>query len=422
MSILRTAQEDPPSYQSSGHGVRHRFPLVDSRGKQWGLLALESGARSATSTPLFYESDMIHGLFTTEVEKGDPTRSVTIKILGSVITGPMVEDRMTFLKLSTALWTRTATPLDVGRAWWPFSIPLPNEANVQTGGQRWAVRLPESLLERNTRVTVLYEISVIVARGIFRGNSSFTTRFRYIPCTYPDPPSQLRQRAYGLHHALPGPSQDPDGWVTSATALVHGRVFRTRHTCVQCTLSLARPLSYTRASVIPCWLHLRSGDADALALLSVPSAPRVHLRRCVRYHNSDRPGILTVQSGESCTDAANAVWWPRDDDNAVDEEAYTRTLEGEIRLPSSLAASAAVGSFSISYSVDVLPPDCIGFTPTSDDALISVPVEIVTMYAANSPQPVAYAPPSYDALPTRHVASHNEGVLYTSLGGLNMGR
>ncbi|KAJ7635677.1 hypothetical protein DFH06DRAFT_1336336 [Mycena polygramma] len=422
MSVLRTAQADPPSYQSSEHGVRHRFPLVDSRGKQWGVLALESGARSATSTPLFYESDIIHGLFTTEVEKGDPMRSVTIKISGSVITGPMVEDRMTFLKLSTSLWTRTDSPPDVGRAWWPFSIPLPSEANIQTGGQRRAFPLPESFLERHTRVTVLYEISVTVARGMFRANNSFTTRFRYIPCTYPEPPSGLRQRAYDLHHGLPGPVQDPEGWVTSATALAQGRVFRTRHTCVQCTLSLACPLSYTRASLIPCWLNLRSGDSDALALLSAPSAPRVHLRRCVRYHTSDRPGIHTVQGGESRTDVASAVWWPRDDDNAVDDAAYTRTLEGEIRLPASLPASAAVGSFSISYAVDFLPPDCIGFTPTNDDALISVPVEIMTMYAANSPQPVAYAPPSYDALTTHHVASHDESVLYTSMGRLNMGR
>ncbi|KAJ7618299.1 hypothetical protein DFH06DRAFT_97503 [Mycena polygramma] len=422
MNVLRTAQADPPSYQSSEHGVRHRFPLVDSRGKQWGVLALESGARSATSTPLFYESDIIHGLFTTEVEKGDPMRSVTIKISGSVITGPMVENRMTFLKVSTSLWTRTASSPELGRAWWPFSIALPSEANIQTGGQRRAFPLPESFLERHTRVTVLYEISVTVARGMFRGNNSFTTRFRYIPCTHPPPPSGLRQRAYGLHHALPGPRQDPEGWVTSATALAHGRVFRTQHTCVQCTLSLARPVSYTRASVIPCWLNLRSGDSDTLALLSAPSAPRVHLRRCVRYHTSDRPGIHTVQGGESHTDVASAVWWPRDDDNAVDEEAYTRALEGEIRLPASLAASAAVGSFSISYTVDVLPPDCIGFTPTNDGALISVPVGIVTMYASNCPRPVAYAPPSYDAVSSRPVAGPDEGVLYTSIGRMNMAR
>jgi hypothetical protein len=86
MSVPHTghgALSEPPPYVLSGErGVRHRFPLLDNRGKQCGLLNLESGARSAKSIPLFYEDDTILGSFETEVEKSTSgsLRSVTVKV------------------------------------------------------------------------------------------------------------------------------------------------------------------------------------------------------------------------------------------------------------------------------------------------------------------------------------------------------
>ncbi|KAJ6536933.1 hypothetical protein B0H19DRAFT_1382759 [Mycena capillaripes] len=418
---------EPPAYTpSSARGVRHRFPLLDKRGKQWGILTLESGARSANSTPLFYEDDTIYGSFETEIEKGDSIRSVTVKVTGAVITGPMVDDRMQFLKVSTCLWARQNATPDAGRFFRPFSIPLPSEVASQSDGQPSTLRLPESFLERHTRATVLYEVSLTVSRGLFRPDSYFKTRFRYVPCTRPDAPSALRQRAYRLNRPLRGPANDPAGWKTSTTAMSHGHVFRTRQAVVQCTLSLARPLFYTRGSVIPCFLTLSSGDPDALELHAAPTALTVHLRRRVRYAAADRPTLHSVAGAqESLAVVARAAWWPRDA-GSEDEEEHTRTLEGEVRLPPELAASADMGSYSISYTVDVLPPDCVGFTPTGsgNQVLISVQVEIATMYAANAQRPVAYAPPSYDddAFAPHEVAGPSTGVIYTSGSGVNMGR
>jgi hypothetical protein len=92
-------------------------------------------------------------------------------VAGSVITGTMVNDRTTFLKLSTVLWTRPTAPPGIGRAVWPFSIALPSEVTILHSGQPSTFRLPENFLERHTRVTVLYEISVTLSRGMFRPDS-----------------------------------------------------------------------------------------------------------------------------------------------------------------------------------------------------------------------------------------------------------
>ncbi|KAJ7904036.1 hypothetical protein B0H13DRAFT_1620928 [Mycena leptocephala] len=419
-AVHDTPSQPPPYVLDGERGVRHRFSLLDKRGKQWGVFTLESGARSANSVPLFYEDDTIHGSFETLIEKDDSMRSVTVKVAGSVITGTMVDDRTTFLKLSTVLWTRPAAPPGIGRAVWPFSIALPSEVTILHSGQPSTFRLPENFLERHTRVTVLYEISFTLSRGMFRPDSHFKTRFRYVPCTRPDPPSALCQRAYRLNRPLRGPTRDPEGWETGGTAMAHGHVFKTRQAVVQYSLSLARPLCYTRGSVIPCWIALSSGDTEALEMHASPDALVVHLRRCVRWQNTELPGIQSVEGTTALTAVALAAWWPRPEDPRTD--AYTRVLEGELRVPDDLVSSSAMGTFSISYTVDVSPPDRIGFTPVNDGALISVPVEVATMYTANGLRPVAYAPPSYDVFTPRTLAGPSEGAMYTYAGGVNMGR
>ncbi|KAF7363032.1 hypothetical protein MVEN_00655000 [Mycena venus] len=424
MNVPPTAQEaSPPSYAPNGdRDVRHRFPLLDKRGKPWGILDFGSGARSAKSIPLFYEDDIIHGSLEMDIEKGDSMRSVTVKVEGSVITGTMVDDRTRFLHLSTCLWTRKTSPPAVGHAIWPFSISLPREVTIPLSGQQSTFRMPQSFLERNARVTVLYEISVSLSRGMFRSDSKHDSdTFHAQSQTRPLP---LRQRAYRLNRPLRGPTDDPEGWETSVTAMAHGYVFRTRQAVVQCTLSLARPLCYTRGSVIPCWITLTSGDAEALELYGAPDALTIHLRRCVRWKSADMPSMQQVQGNMSLTAVARAVWWMRSDDPRND--AYTRVLEGELRVPSDLACSSAMGSFSIAYAIALGPPDCVGFTPVDRDGdgspLVSMPVGIATMYPANGPRPVAYAPPSYDNFTPHDVAGPSEGVIYTYGGGVNMGR
>ncbi|KAF7357120.1 hypothetical protein MSAN_01306100 [Mycena sanguinolenta] len=385
MNTHQTAQ--PPPYTSNAQTVQHRYPISDKSGKQWGMLTFASGARSTNSIPRFYEDDIIHGIV--DVDKIDSIRTVTIKVAGSVITGPMADERTTFWKYSTCLWTRKTAPADVGNRVCSFSIPIPTEVCLK--GNPETFRLPETFLERHTRVTVLYELSVTLSRGMFRPDIYFQTRFRYMPCTRPSAPSPLRQRAYRLGEPLRGPRHDPAGWKTTPTVMAHGYVFRTRSAVVHCALSLARPLSYTRGSVIPCWITLASEDPEALEFFATPDAMVLHLRRCVRSRNLSPMALNDVD--ESFTTVGLASWWARPE---YDSNEFTRTLEGELSVPADLVSSSALSMFSISYTVELSAPNSLGFTPLDGNALITVPVVVATMHAADAPRPVVYAPPSYD--------------------------
>jgi hypothetical protein len=117
--------------------------------------------------------------------------------------------------------------------------------------------------------------------------------------------------------------------------------------------SFVSQLCYTRGSVIPCWLTLTSGDVEALELYAAPDALSVHLHRCVRWQSASTPVQHTVDGKTSVTGVARAVWWQRVDDM------YTRTMEGELRVPADLVSSSAMGTFSIS----VRPPRLITFAP-----------------------------------------------------------
>jgi hypothetical protein len=268
---------------------------------------------------------------------------------------------------------------------------------VSLSGDDTLYRLPETFLERHTQASVAYEICVLVSRGKLRADSQIKTRFGYIPSIRPDPPSLLRQLAYREHmDCLPGPSYDPHGWHDSSTAVVRGMVFKTRPAAVHCVLALANPLSYTRGTVIPCRLNLESNDGQALDMFSCPTAPMVTLRRCVRFQNPTTSSKREIDWVESYEDVARAVLWPASDGN---DAPYSRSLEGEIKLPKDLASTSSIGRFTVSYSVVVSSFETVGFAPSSSQPILAEPVTIATTHARDSPRPLAYSPPAYAPLP-----------------------
>ena len=61
-----------------------------------------------------------------------------------------------------------------GHCVWPLSIPLPRTVVVPTGsGEMRSCHLPETFLERNTRVSVQYELTINISRGILRSDNRF---------------------------------------------------------------------------------------------------------------------------------------------------------------------------------------------------------------------------------------------------------
>ncbi|KAK7016286.1 hypothetical protein R3P38DRAFT_3321389 [Favolaschia claudopus] len=389
--------------------VEHLYPLSDSKGRPWASLSLMSSAKSAKSVPTFHEKEHINGSFQLAAEKGDSIQSVTVIVTGRIITGASVDDTYVFLNQPLSLWSKadsrssgSATKL-LGTCVWPFSIPLPKAVSLQDSGSDTLFRLPESFCERHTRASVIYEISVLVSRGKLRADSQIKTRFGYIPSTRPDPPSLLRQLAYRENSLLPGPDVDPVGWKASSTVVVRGTVFKTRPAAVHCMLSLANPLSYTRGTVIPCRMTLESTDGHALDIFSCPSAPMVTLRRCVRFQNPSTSTKREVDWIETYEDVSRAVFWPAVDGS---DAAYSRSLEGEIKLPKELTSTSSIGRFTVSYTVVVSSFDAPGFTPSSSQPILAEPVTITTTHARDSPRPLAYAPPAYAPLPVPR--QHND--------------
>ncbi|KAJ7158556.1 hypothetical protein C8R46DRAFT_394511 [Mycena filopes] len=382
--------------------VEHLYPLADGKGRPWATLSLMSSARSGKSIPTFYEKEHINGSFQLTAEKGDSIQSVTVTVTGRIVTGSSIDDTYVFLTQSLPLWSNSdsrssgaATKL-LGECVWPFSIPLPKAVSLKDFSHDVLFRLPETFLERHTRASVSYEISVLVSRGKLRADSQIKTRFGYIPSIRPDPPSLLRQLAYRENSLLPGPEVDPAGWKTSSPAVIRGSIFKTRQATVHCMLSLANPLSYTRGTVIPCRMTLESNDNQTLDMFSNPSAPLVTLRRLVRFQNPTTSSKRGVDWVESYEDVCRAVWWPSAGGN---DAPYSRTLEGEIKLPKDLASSSSIGRFTVSYTIVVLPFETTGFSPSSSQPILVEPVTIATTHARDSPRPHAYAPPAYAPLP-----------------------
>jgi hypothetical protein len=195
----------------------------------------------------------------------------------------------------------------------------------------------------------------------------------------------LRQLAYQEGSPLLPPEMDPTGWHTLPPLPITGKIFNSYSVLVDLELSLAKPLSYTRGTVIPLFLTLSSQDTQTLDLLSSRRAINVRLRRTIKIG-----GAVFGDAGDFMEDA---VWWP-----ASDSERHTRRLNGEIKLAKDLQPSTCIAHFAVDYSVVICPFQATGFSchDPSEEPLLAESVEIATIFA-RGPHPKAYAPPGYES-------------------------
>jgi len=316
-----------------------------------------------------------------------------------------------FLNLSHIIWSRSmgdprsSTPPETappyteklhGRYLWPFTFTLPRQitlsSNSVSSSAEKTFYLPPSFLERNTRVSVQYDIYAHIRRGKFRPNSKLGTLLLYVPCIKPEPPSALRQLAYQEGSPILGPDIDPDGWKTLKPTFINGTIFRDRSIDAKCTLSLAKPLCYTRGTTIPCVMVIESSDEQALDLLSSPRAAVVRLQRRVTYSTeaeTPRTHIAGKEYRAAVDYPGTAVFWPGPACNGKG-----RRLDGEIQLSKHLKPSSKLMHFSITYNVMVFPFEAIAFYSANKGPLLTEKVEIGTLYA-QGPRPKAYSPPTY---------------------------
>lgn len=109
------------------------------------------------------------------------------QVTGRILTGPNIDDSFTFLNHTQPIWAkspdlpRLPSPSDaalsaklLGHCVLPLSIPIPRTVDAPTGaGNTRSFRLPETFLERHTRVSVQYYLEINVSRGKLRADNWF---------------------------------------------------------------------------------------------------------------------------------------------------------------------------------------------------------------------------------------------------------
>ncbi|CAK5269750.1 unnamed protein product [Mycena citricolor] len=414
-----SAHERPRTAGSVRPPTEHVLDLKDRKKKPWATLKLQSSARSSSALPTYLEGEKITGSVTLGLSSSENILGVSILIRGQIVTGPNEQDRVCFLDLTTPLWIKggstprrenVQTPTLPGGKLngdyhWPFSISLPKEVTLPDPqakhGSPKTYHLPQTFLERSSRASVFYELFVHLARSTFRGDDKLQTMFVYVPAIRPSPPSRLRQLAYRQNGPLPGPDLDPDGWYTLPLATVAGTIFGARKVDMQCSLSLANPLSYTRGSVIPCSVTFFCDDPQAMNLLCTPAVMNVYLHRRFKYMKAPAVAEYTTReasSDSSVLEVSRAVWWP-----VGDAHAGTCRLDGEIHLPKTLKPSSSISHFNLEYHVVMLPFKAPGFVHNQMKTTLPVrqKVEIATIFA-KGPKPRVHTPPSYEPEVTNH--------------------
>ncbi|KAF5342240.1 hypothetical protein D9611_001661 [Ephemerocybe angulata] len=386
--------------------TEHTFVLTEGKSSPWITLKLRSSAKSSKSLPTYFEKETITGQLEVNAERGDSIQAITATLSGRIISGAGSNDCFVFLNQTLPVWAksldcpRVPSPSEgasstklLGHCVWPLSIPIPRTVELPSGGgDVRSYRLPETFLERYTKVSVQYDLTIVVSRGKLRSDNVLKTAFGYVPSSRPDAPSLLRQLVYQEKLPLPSPANDPEGWKTLRPVSARGLMFKTRPVEARCTLALAKPLCYTRGSVLPCYISLEGRESAVLDVLANPGSILVKLRRRVRFYNQATATRKEVSWNESVEDVGTAVWWNPANSGS---DAYNRFLEGEIHLAKDLRPSCEMAHFSISYYVVLCPFKAANYS-SDGAALLSEPVEIATMYA-KGPRPNAYAPPAYDS-------------------------
>ncbi|KAJ7244041.1 hypothetical protein C8J57DRAFT_1365286 [Mycena rebaudengoi] len=427
-----SAREVQRSGAASRRSTEHLFDLKDKKKKTWATLKLLSSAPNSATLPVFLEGDQIVGSLTLDIPSGENILGVTVFIRGEITTGPDEHDRLVFLDITTPLWQKESDfPAPPSRAssssaklsgdyHWPFSVDipkyvvLPGSAESGTRSSR-EFRLPHTFLERGANVSVHYHLSVCISRRTFRADSELRTMFAYVAAIRPEPPSLLRQIAYQENSPIPGPEIDPEGWHSFPMTTLIGTVFNNRTVEVQCLLSLAKPLSYTRGSTIPCSMTYFCRDSQALNLICTPASTNVRLRRHINCqtlplghpskHFFRQPKHHYTTSGNSHSqENGKAVWWPAKEGPPSHN---SRKFEGEIQLAKQLKPTSVISHFSLRYFVEMLPPEVTGFSPSNKQPLIEQEVQIATILP-KGPRPLRYAPSSHVAEDTSHL---DEGFL-----------
>ncbi|KAG6812366.1 hypothetical protein H0H92_003177 [Tricholoma furcatifolium] len=294
--------------------------------------------------------------------------AVVVTVKGQIGTRSTVAKYFTFLDISQTLWSGKTEKTGhrkklFGSYQWPFTITLPQEVLIPAGQKFETFRLPESFSERHVRDSIMYTLSLRLIQGRFRLDDRLQVALSYPPVTWSNF-FQLRESLRGTAFWLRGPNEDPEAWYTHRGG-VTGSLNYQHLIDAKYTLSLAKPLWYSRGSVIPCSLQIEANDENALEALSSPTAPVLRLRRRIK--------CCRGSSSQDVDDYSElATWWSFAETNI----ANVKQLSGELQIPFDMKPTTAIAHFSIEYSAILFPFDAATFSSISDEPLAAVHVRI----------------------------------------------
>ncbi|KIK03857.1 hypothetical protein K443DRAFT_94292 [Laccaria amethystina LaAM-08-1] len=447
-TALELQRQGSSSGQDSTCQHQHEFHIMNTnRSHAWTTLRIFS--RNAGSTPQFFGRDFISGSVELDLEKPQKINSITLYLRGRIITSSLEEGSYTFLDHAVDIWNKDVgdpraahaggkrfdEKLD-GKYRWPFNFAFPSEFTIPShGGQiSHSFQTPQTFHERGLNATLEYELFLHINHGMFRGSSKLHVGVAYVPNITPAPSSPLRRRAYLEGVSLSGPGEDYAGWYSLHPVILQGEMSGRSGVEFRCILSLANPLTYTRGTVLPCFMNIEANDQKVLDTFANAKIIRVCLKRRISYTrnaslvlarfkaNSRGKGSSLRQDEmtEIVEDVGQAVWWVPS--NAAFYGPNVRCLEGEIHLPKNLYPSCMVPFLIVEYyvalSIDI--SDIFRFTSVGshDSPIISQPVTIASFHG-EGPLPVAFtAPPGKRAsgLSSHRRAQSNTDVFPATLG------
>ncbi|KAF8968053.1 hypothetical protein BDZ97DRAFT_1655513 [Flammula alnicola] len=394
------------SNNGNGNNSNRQRPQEEGAGEgntaapwKWLSLVVPSRSTNASALPLFFEGDTISGRVEVDIDKAESCKGVTIALQGS--TTFVGQEEEVFLKEEIPLWMPSGKEGKLsGKLSWPFKLVLPPEVDVKDGEAKGRFRIPPNFTERASPSYIDYKLIVTVKRGFLRVNQTLVTNFGYQPSILPELPSPLRRLAYSEGSPLIGPDGDPEGWKVLPQVKIKGTLFNTKDVEVNCTLAIAKPLSYAIGSPIPLMITFTGEDAQALDVLANPTAIQLLLRRSMAT-GSDGTDDNAVRRTDNFffENAGVAYFWPSREGA---EESNRRVLQGELEVVKTLKPSFKFPKFTIRYSLDLLPFKAPGFTsaPSPPNAgnnpvLLTEWVNIATKQVPGI-TPHSYAPPGYE--------------------------
>ncbi|KAH7104151.1 hypothetical protein BKA62DRAFT_495692 [Auriculariales sp. MPI-PUGE-AT-0066] len=374
-------------------------------------LKLRSFATNAQATPLLFSTTPLAGKVKLELLQPLKASAIVLVIRGfergalkwsciashthtNLCLGTLAEafpapstfnhaNERNFLEQKTVLWSasQTASRRLEGRTHrFSFRETLPATIPSRDDHQ---LPLPPTFTSDNCPVFVLYELAVVVQRGLLQRDERVCTPLRIVTRTLPSPASLHRQRAYEQGTALPGPHVDGSGWLTKAISL-HFRTSR-QHTELRCQCAVATPPTHPRGFAIPLWMTLHSPNPQVLASLCdafLVGGVSASLARTICWHRDARP----VSAAPDITVARAAFW------RVSSPDPSKCMLQGELTPPAALPPSFSASSFELGYRISfsfhsqALRELGIHY----EDIPIVLPVQITSNATATRPR--SYAP------------------------------